>query len=668
MTIKRNLLWLAIVTALPVSNLYAQDDFGFDDEEPAPVETTNHVEIGVGTVSDDNGKLGEFADELDKDGIFAIGSIHLQGGTDTYSSYLDIIKNPYNSSLAIGYVRPGNIKAEVFGYDSQKIEKYNVETPYAGLAGSSDLPSLDDLAATVPGRHTYLVERDTHGIAITKYLSTAWSLSADYSKQKKDGTKTLGNHTNDAILPFPVDYELEKFSFGGQYKGEKLTVGASYYVSEFTNDNHEVRLFDGGELDGELAQEPSNEFSRFEIDGLYQLGDRTMLNWIANWSKAEQNEAIVGVDANLIPGTTFDGEVERFNGRLTLTGRPTRTFNYRVEYAVRDREANHDPIDLAYRRDSKIFDKDQDTLKAEGGYRFGNNSKLSFGYKRDNIDRTAVATEAYGGIYATSVSETEEDTFWANFKFAPMGKLHLSIKAESSERDGNQGQFPEWISVYDADRDREKYSLNASYMLSDFASISSQISRVEDDYDVGDYVNIEGNSVRDPYGMKSRDWYSAYFDFTLAPSEDVTVSLFVMNTTFDWERFGWEVHGGTHFFDYNSEDESDAWGLNLNMQISTKLHLSADLITTDSGSTLSSIHEEGDTYTRLVGEEDNARLNVVATYQVDDSLSAYARYIYEDWDINDPLSDGTYHDARGYGWDANDGNNHGFIIGVRKSF
>ena len=61
MKIKRNLLWLAISTALvPVSNLYAQDDFGFDGEEDGSSVYNNHIEVGVGVNSDDNGKFGEF--------------------------------------------------------------------------------------------------------------------------------------------------------------------------------------------------------------------------------------------------------------------------------------------------------------------------------------------------------------------------------------------------------------------------------------------------------------------------------------------------------------------------------------------------------------------------------------------------------------------------------
>ncbi len=658
MKMKPNALWLAVATlALPVTATHAEI-------------YTNHIELGVGYVNDDNGKFGEFVDELEDEGTFFAGSVHLGDGPDdnSYQIYLDA----GNNRGEVGYVSPGDLKAQLYGSRSQKIEKYNVRTPYPFTSTSVDT------ANSGSGILNYDVKRHTYGVSLTKYLGKNWSVSADYSHQKKEGNKSFGDHeTTESILSAPVDYKHNQFETGVQYNGDRLVVGASYYYSDFSNDHDVIHRFDNGAPAGEIALEPDTDFWRFELDGLYRLGERTNLNWVMNWSHAKQDEKLIGSDANIAPGTKFDGKVKRFNGRLTLASRLTRNFNYKLEYAARHRKADHDPIDLDYRRDTRVFDKDQDTYKAEGRYRFTNRSKLRFGYERDEIERKNKTTETFGGDFAHTHDDTDEDTFWASYKFAPIGKLNLSVKAEHSERDGDQDQYPEWISVYNEDRDRDKYTVNASYPITERAVVTARYSRTDDDFSVGDYFIIEGNNERDPYGMKSRDWESAYVDLTLMPSEDFSISVFVMRDTFEWKRFGWESPKDAlgnpepqSNFNYKSKDETDSYGLTLNWQATAKLKIDADVVFTDSDSKLHSEHyaglQAGQTFRQPKYDDKNTRLNLVARYQIDPQWSAYARYIYENWDVDDPLAEGEIHD--GWGWDADDGATNAFIIGARKSF
>ena len=683
MNIKRNLLWLAVVANLnPAAGLAADefgDDFGFEDETTtAPEFYSNYYEIGLGTVSDDNGKLGEFSPDLEDEGLFGVGAVHLDNG----NLNLDIDKTPYNTSGEAGYTLPGNFSAKLYGYDSQKIEKFDALTIYPNTGSASSLSIPDGLSPmfipgsrggwagdysdlSLYGTRTYKVERETLGVELTKYIGTNLWVTADYSHQTKEGTKTQGNHDNDAILPINVDYEHDQFTLGLQYKQGNLSLGANYYLSEFKDNNSFIAFesYTGNgatpDIDVEhIATEPDSTFNRFETDGMYRAGDRTVLSWMANWSKAEQDEVIVGSS----PSGKFDGKINRFNGRITLTSRPTRNFDYKLEYTLKDREADHDPLDLGpigyTSRDSSTFDKNQETFKAQGGYRLPDRSKLRFGWDRDNIERDRYSTVDWAGEYAHTYDESEEDTFWVDYRFKPIGKLNLSLKAERSERDGDQTQHPEWITPYYQDRDRDRYSLNASFPLGDSVVLSGGYTTTDEDYDSGDWEALDGTSSRGSGGLISREWDSTNVEVSFSPNRDLALAIYAMWQSFEWSAFATDQWG-----QYNADEDVNVYGVNLNWQATTKFNLEADFAISDAESAIASLTDSAPDSTT-----DSTRLNLKASWQYDPKTSIYARAIYEEWDVNDWANDGTLYEDIAFGWDANDGKNHAFIIGVRRNF
>ena len=491
MTAKRNLLWL-VISGLSFTGTagLAEEDFGFEDDTTADVAPylNNRVEVGLGYTSDDNGKLGEFSPDLSEQGLFGVGALYFGGYSDNHDRlYLEAEKSPYNSDVSLGYRKEEDVAVELYGRDSQKIIHFNALTLYPDSGSSTYLSIPDGLTANleqgrrgpewVPdysaldlyGRRTFKVERDSYGIGVTKYVNARWLIRADYDHQTKSGVKSQGNHGNDAILPIPVDYQHDEFTIGVEYKAESFSLGARYYLSDFS-DHNEAVMFESFAYDGTntpvavteaLATEPDSLFSRFETDGSYFVGERTVLNWLANWSVAEQDEAIIGASSP----TAFDGEVKRFNGRVTLRSRPTRTFDYKVEYALRDRDASHSPMDLnplGYSsRDSSVFSKNRETIKLQGGYRLPNRSKLRFGWRNDAIERTRDTTLDWGGPYAHATGKTDEDLLWADYKFAPLGDLALSVKLETADREADENQHPEWTTPYYADRKLDRASLNA---------------------------------------------------------------------------------------------------------------------------------------------------------------------------------------------------------------
>ena len=151
----------------------------------------------------------------------------------------------------------------------------------------------------------------------------------------------------DASGVYVVDYynnRVQKFDTTGGY------------LSQFDNDNNALPYENANYAPigvEQLALEPDNQFLRVGIDGGWNFDMRTRLSWFADWSRGEQDEDFLPVvlDTNYYPSvnpvfpfSNLDGEVERANVKLSLAGRPFSRFDYRVQYAYKDRDARHDPL------------------------------------------------------------------------------------------------------------------------------------------------------------------------------------------------------------------------------------------------------------------------------------------------------------------------------------
>ena len=749
MAIKRKLLWLAITSlSVPATYTLAEDEFGFEDETSTSTGYfSNHVELGIGVTSDDNGKFGEFGDELDDQGAFGVGSLRLSGGAEdgSYNVYLEADKNPYSSNAQLGYRRPGSFSIDLYGFDSQKIEMFNALTLYPNTGDSTSLPLLSGFAVNDDsdnldfyGRRTLSVERKTYGVTVKKFLGPNWSTTIDFQRQDKDGAKTAAGSAGfagTAIVISPVNYQHDEINFGIEYHNDRLTAGASYYLSEFDNNNSSLsydypNFRSPGDLVGaENALAPSNEFERFEIDGSYRIGDRTLLSWLANWSSAEQDESFLpyslypnsvywadddgnGTIFASLPAGNLDGEVKRFNGRITLTSRPTRNFNYKLEYAVRDREADHDPYlldEVHYNGDitslgapSHIYDKDRDVWKAEGGYRLPNRSKLRFGWKREEIDRTRKEYEHENPALEleTGTDETEEDSYWASYRFAPIGNLNLNLKAEHAERDGDISEERQehlhiatfvdpdtgldlategenTLPFFLADRDTDRFSIQADLPLGNKVVLSGGYTLTEEDYD-----NDFGFD-----GLLSRDMDTLNLELSINPGENLAIVLYGLRQTFEWEQDGTQTGGSGDVSDLwiaEGEDETWVYGLNLDWTCrSDTIRISADLSISETDSELTS-KGTGDP-TAFPDEAyidglpnygtDVLRLDINASWQYSKQTTFKLRYLFEDWDNQDfAWKDGILledEDGSGgiaYGWDTPDERTHAVVLSVRRNF
>ena len=448
MNTRHKTLWIAIVAAgfAMAAGVRAQDEYGFEDTSAAKPGAVyeNFIEIGGGYTDDGNGKFGEYTtgvtDALQDEGGFPVGALRLSGGDDSTARSWEVSAGVGNGrSLEASYGIQNSFGISLYGDRIEKAEYGEAGTVYDGVSETMLLPATYSFTTSFPipaappgsyDRANYSTEdirheRQIFGLEGFKHIGDAWTLSLGFENQDKSGDDVFGGNqgfSGTALVPEELDTRHQQMRARIDYADRCLQQGIELYLSDFENGNDAIAyqnaIVPGSYVPNnasgafrplgleQVASEPDNRYLRVGMDGGYSVGMMTRLSWFADWSRGEQDEDFLPVvlDTNYYPSvnpvfpfSNLDGEVERANVKLSLVGRPFSRFDYRVQYAYKDRDARHDPLpvnELSYTYNntapgftSKVYDKQTQALGAEAGYRFAGRVKLRGGYEYEEADR-----------------------------------------------------------------------------------------------------------------------------------------------------------------------------------------------------------------------------------------------------------------------------------------
>ena len=713
MNTRRKTLWIAIVGAglAMAGAAQAQDEYGFEDTSAAKprVVYENFIELGGGYTDDGNGKFGEYTsgltDAFQDEGGFPVGSLRLSGGDDATARAWEVSAGVGNGrALEASYGIQNDFGISLYGDRIEKTEYGEAGTVYGGASDTMLLPASYKfttsfpIPAAPPGsydaanfstqdiRH----ERQIFGLEGFKNIGDAWTVSLGFESQEKSGEDVFGGNqgfSGTALVPEELDTEHQQMRARIDYADRCLQHGIELYLSEFENGNDAIAFqnaivpgsFVPGNASGtfrplgieQVASDPDNRYLRLGMDGGYSMGLMTRLSWFADWSRGEQDEDFLPVvlDTNYYPSvnpvfpySNLDGEVERANVKLSLVGRPFSRFDYRVQYAYKDRDARHDPLpvnELSYNYNSsapgftsKVYDKQTQTLGAEAGYRFAGRVKLRGGYEYEEADRDTDELEydSVARLYspASFTDSTAEDRVWAELSIATIEALTIKlrgeynvIEADLSEETGeviSPGGIPRrGTPVFLLDRDQEVYEIEANYALGAAASVYARYDVVRDDYD------------NDTFGLEKRDSEIWNVGFSWSPSDAVALSAYASRESYEFEQIGRQMNQGgpTPYIDWglDTEDDVDAFGLGMDWAVvENRFSLSADVAYLESDSSYAS-QFLGSTYpagTALPvfgdtpdSQDELLRFSLSGVYRWNERIDVSGRYIYETRDAED---------------------------------
>ena len=350
---------LLAMTLVPIARAA---DAAPDPAVEALTKPTSSVEVGVGYVSQDSFKFGQYNGLFDK-GAYGIFNIDARGGAayDTDSAMrwrilgtnlgledrtlygefgdqgtyriwglYDELRSNYTSGdsyltpfLGAGsnvLTLPKTWIKPVVPQVSATGGNFRALSPTTGLATAlvngvptpptaAQQATVNDIIATdLPAFQNVELEttRKTYAGGFTYNIGPRWLVAASASQTQQDGLKplsmiNLSSGTSAAILPNLIDQTTNQYNASLTYTGERYFVSAVYYGSYFTN-NVQSMTWDNPFAPGTAAtmsSAPGNEFNQFTLKGGYNFTPTTKLVMGASYSRNTQNQGYVSDPADV---------------------------------------------------------------------------------------------------------------------------------------------------------------------------------------------------------------------------------------------------------------------------------------------------------------------------------------------------------------------------------
>lgn len=624
---------------------------------PFPEGYEADVEVGATSVSDDAARFGN-ATGYDESGAY--GNIDGQGhyASDGYRLTWRAEDLALDSRvLEIDGGRPGSFGFRI-GYSELPYRAFNttrsVFSPSAGdtlglpsdWVPASQTQNMTALPASLRAQ-TIGSDRSTLGIGADFEAGSDFSFYVDYRQQKNEGVDIVGasNYAQATLLPRVFDFETDLIDAGVRYSSGPLSLSLAWFGSFFDNAatglsfDNPFLTFPGAEQ-GQLAQEPDNEFTQVSLSGTYFADAlKSVIAFTAAMGQGDQDDDLLGytinpqVAAGDLPRASLDGKVDTTNYALTVTSRPFARARVRLSYRYDERD-NKTPQDTWSRvivdgflaPDSTVntpYSFDRTRFSAVGEYRLFDTVRLAAGYETTDLNR------AY-----QEVAEQSEDTGYGQLRWQPTPALKLEVKGGTARRDidryddsyaGAVGQNPLMRKYYLAYRYREFGDVTLAFTPGDLpVSLALNAMYADDSYS------------RSQLGLQSAEEMRIAADIGWTVSEKASVYVNVSDESIEAEQagsslFAWPNWTATH------DDDFLTYGAGFRVRgIADKVDLTVDYTRSDGESEIMVDPPAGlaSTFPALESAYDDLRLSL--SYRSSARLEwnldlRYYRFETEDW-------------------------------------
>jgi MtrB/PioB family decaheme-associated outer membrane protein len=482
---------------------------------PYPKGTGGTVEAGVGHVSDDSRKFGDYTG-LEKKGAFAVLGGDVSHRDEGYWADLRAADLGLDTRSLFGRAGREGLYTLRLGYS--EIPRWTTEgasTPFLGVgSGTLTLPTgvgfPASTTAAMPLATTLRAvelgtQRKRYQLGGSFVGLDRWVFQASLRRDVRDGTQVGASSffSTAAQLPFPVDQTTDQFEVSASYATALWQATLGYSLSQFRNglesltwDNPFTPLVAGADR-GRLALAPDNRFEQFFGSAGYQITPMIRASADFALGRMTQDEAYLPATSNatlaptVLPAASLDGRVNTYVGnvRVTATPLPGLRINGSWSHDERDNRTGiasypqvaTDMFLAATPRSNTPFSFTLDRLKLGADYRGPGSWKFAGGIDHELRDRSF-----------TEVVETRETTVWGRASVQALENVMLAGKLARAERDHSTYGVAIWFGAPEnpllrkfnlASRSRDSGALRADITLSEQVSVGLNADFANDDYD-----------------------------------------------------------------------------------------------------------------------------------------------------------------------------------------
>ena len=507
----------AIIAMAFAPAAYAADPAAVEPSVADLTQRTNTVEAGIGYVTQDSFKYGQYNGLFSKGpyGIFNLdvrdgtpydsdsamrwriigtnlgldtrtvyaeggqqGTFRIFGGYDELrSNYSDTYQTPFQGAGSNMLTLPSTWLKPVVPQASPSTGNFRSLSPVTGLAptiqnGVVTPPTPAQqaivngiIAADVPAFHNVDLDttRKTYTGGFNYNVAPRWEFKFSASQTQQDGLKplnmiSLSSGTVSSVMPNLIDQTTNQYNASINYNGDQFFFTAAYYGSFFTNHNNSM-TFENAFARGTFATmstAPSNEFNQVTLKGGYSFSPTTKLVMGASYGRSTQNDTFLNdpIDmARPLPTTSLNGLVVSEMFSARLTSKPTKELNVGLGYTYNNRD-NQTPVNTYM-----FYDAGE---AKTGASPFNSVLGLPAGTLGSNIN-----------IYANRPYSKKMNTVVADAEYLVATGQHLKGAYEYQQIDRNCPGS--WINCADATQAREN-SLKAAYDANLGDSFSTRVN------------------------------------------------------------------------------------------------------------------------------------------------------------------------------------------------
>lgn len=627
---------------------------------PFPKGTSGTVEVGVGAVSDESARFGDFTGLQRQGAHLALGgNLSYRGDNGFYADLAAADLGLDSRSLS---ARGGREGVFALRLDYAEIPRHlsdSSATPFLGNGGAMlSLPAgfPAETTAAMPLASTLQpiklgFDRSRVDVAASWIAGTRWNYRVSLRHDVRDGIQRMAGSffSTAAQLAAPVDQVTDQLEVAASYAGRRLQASLAYQVSLFRNGPESLTwnspftpVFPGSDR-GQLALAPDNQFHQIVGSAGYEITPTIRASADFAVGRMTQDAAFLAptLNPNLpvtladLPAPSLDGRVDTFNGNVRLTAMPTERLRLNASYSrdVRDNRTasqaypvvSTDLVVGSLLRNNLPYDITQDRFKLSADYRGPGSLKASAGAEHDIRERN----------YQEAVT-TRETTLWGRLSMQARDDLSLALKLAHAERDHSTYGISVWIDSpqnlllrkYNlAERQRDTAGLRADFNVSETVNLGVGVDYSNDDYGQSAIGLTDGRSL------------SLGADLSVAFSEKTRLHVFAQGEHVRARQAGSQAVAAPDWT-ARTKDRVDLLGVGIkHAVIVDKLDVGADLMFTRSRSDVTvDTGAMGSLFPTASTSLDSLKLH--ATYKLRDNLSLIGSFWHERYDATDWRLDG----------------------------
>lgn len=323
------------------------------DEAAALKSPVSTLEVGVGGVSKDNGRFGQYTG-LRKDGLYGIGDLDLNKRDDATGIWTRFSGRNLgfdNREARFEYGQQGNWGVSVDYSRTPRYNPYTVNTAIRGI-GTNTITVPYPAATSAKSDVQLKTERDALTLGLSKIFAGGWDISFKFRNEEKEGARMYSRGTTGAtggfeFLAEPIAYTTRQFEALVGYTGKDLQLSGGYYGSFFSNSNPALfvnnqpggpaALGTGAGAFSPIGQPPGNQSHQFSLAGGYTLSQATRATFKVSYARLSQTEGFIVAPSAFVPRNDLGGRIDTTQVQLGVTSRITPLLNVRADLRYLDR-------------------------------------------------------------------------------------------------------------------------------------------------------------------------------------------------------------------------------------------------------------------------------------------------------------------------------------------